>query len=999
MRRSATPDPFGTAALRSRVLAAWAASPARFREDANAEDELVHGAYRDRLVVELAQNAADAAARARVPGRLLLRLDGTTLTAANVGAPLDDAGVEGLSMLRASAKRDDDPVATVGRFGVGFAAVLAVTDAPAVLSRPGGVRWSRAEASAEAARLPGLADELGRRGGAVPVLRLPFPAGGAVPDGYDTVVSLLLRDAAATALVARLLAEVDDALLLALPALAEVAIDVDVEDDGARRTLTAAWSADDVVIADVGRRTRWRLARRTGQLDGGLLANRPVEERLRPYWAATVAVPVSDDGSPAAQPPSVSRVVHSPTPTDDRTALPALVIGSFPLDSARRRVAPGPLTEWLVGEVARAYASLAAGIGVPAVLDLVPGPLAAGELDAALHRAVVAELAATPLVPSADGASRLRPDEVVLVPELRSAANPAALAGVVGGLPAMSWWREEPLRRLGAREVPLAEVVDQLAGVARPPAGWLKLYAALDGADIDALAALPVPLSDGRVVRGARGVLLPTSGTDPGSLVPLGLRLAATEAVHPLLARLGAIEATPASVLRDPAVRAAVESAAEEDNEGRAGVVAALLDLVAAAGLGADEEPWLAATPLSDATGHAVAAGDLLLPDSPVLGLLDVDPAEHAVGADAVARWGPHLLRAVGVRDGFCVARDADVPLDGDCWHDLDAEDDWVNDVVADLPVQDLPPVLAELYAVRDLDLVRDDAWPDALALLAGDPTTRPALVEPAYAVLRDGSRRTVTPYTVWWLRTHARIGGRRLVQLCSADAEPLVRKLLAPLGLDLDAAVTRALLLPRTLADVDTGPLLDVLADSQVVLTAHDLGQVYAALESADPNSVTAPQRVRVPDGAGSRVVAAAEVVVADGPYWLQLGLPAVVPGGRGLADVLDVDLAADVVDGEPATFGTAVPVPRAVDLVLADPPDTYVEHDDLVVAGRSVDWWVDGSATVHASTPDGLARGLAWTARRWELRFLLAEALRDPSALPVLLAEQAYERPDPSR
>jgi hypothetical protein len=36
-------DPFGTAAVRERVLAAWSASPARFREDANAEEDLVRG--------------------------------------------------------------------------------------------------------------------------------------------------------------------------------------------------------------------------------------------------------------------------------------------------------------------------------------------------------------------------------------------------------------------------------------------------------------------------------------------------------------------------------------------------------------------------------------------------------------------------------------------------------------------------------------------------------------------------------------------------------------------------------------------------------------------------------------------------------------------------------------------------------------------------------------------------------------------------------------------
>ena len=70
-----TADPFGTAGHRERVLAMWTSAPVRFREDANAEEELALGGYRDRVVVELAQNAADAATRAGVSGRLLLRLD------------------------------------------------------------------------------------------------------------------------------------------------------------------------------------------------------------------------------------------------------------------------------------------------------------------------------------------------------------------------------------------------------------------------------------------------------------------------------------------------------------------------------------------------------------------------------------------------------------------------------------------------------------------------------------------------------------------------------------------------------------------------------------------------------------------------------------------------------------------------------------------------------------------------------------------------------------
>ncbi|WP_199700886.1 sacsin N-terminal ATP-binding-like domain-containing protein [Jiangella rhizosphaerae] len=296
-------DVFDTAALRERVLTAWSASPARFREDANAEEELARGSYRDRVVVELAQNAADAGARVGLPARLLLRLTGSTLLAANTGAPLDAAGVEGLSTLRASTKRDDD---TVGRFGVGFAAVLAVTDEPQVLTASGGgVRWSRAEARGVAASVPGLAAELARRGEAVPVLRLPFPAGGAVPEGYDTAVELPLRDADAVRLVRRLLAEVDDALLLALPWLGELVVDVDGDvrrlDAGAPERL-----ADGLAERRIGERI-WRLATRTGVAPDELLADRPFEERSRPGWSATVAVPVCGEAgvrAPAVLPPS-----------------------------------------------------------------------------------------------------------------------------------------------------------------------------------------------------------------------------------------------------------------------------------------------------------------------------------------------------------------------------------------------------------------------------------------------------------------------------------------------------------------------------------------------------------------------------------------------------------------------------------------------------------------------------------------------------------------------
>lgn len=1018
-------DPFGTAELRERVLAAWSASPARFREDANAEDELVRGAYRDRVIVELAQNAADAGVRAGQPTRLLLRLDGATLIAANTGAALDAAGVEGLSTLRASPKRDD---ASVGRFGVGFASVLAVTDEPAVLTAAGGVRWSAAAAldlvRRAAAEAPGLASELDRRGPAVPVLRLPFPAAGSrlghgLPAGYDTAVVLPLRDADAVRLVRRLLDEIDDTLLLALPNLAEVVVDV----DGA----VTHWHAEppvDVPLNDafwrvvhpsgsgegwttlqerrIGERT-WRLSSRAGVLAADVLADRPLEERSRPGWSVMVAVPVDAAGGPLPLPESMARVLHAPTPTDDQADVPALIIATLPLDSSRRRVAPGQLADHVVDEIGQAYASLVAsftaeptvsaeeGDGPPAsdVLGLVPAPIGLGAVDTAVRRAIRQALSATPFVPAAGGGV-LRPTEVNLIDGLAAAADPAALADVVAGLAAPDWSRDGMLRGLGATVTPLEDLVDELASLSLDAQGWRSLYDALDGADVEALAALPVPLADGRTVRGPRGLLLPGE-VDARLMVPFDLRVVAPDAVHPLLRRLGAVEASAAAVLRDPMVRAAVVAGPDADatDDDPQSMADAVLALVADSGLTVADEPWLGDLLLPDETGHLAAARDLLLPGSPLLAALDEDPAEHTVDPAVVERAGPATLRAVGVRDGLTTMREADVWLDGEVWHDLDDEDGWVASVIGAVD-GDEPPVVTEFVAVRDLDLIRDDAWGEVLGWLAADPETHAAVVTPALLMLSDGSRRSMPSYPAWWLREHARIDGFPLSRLCLASADRVTRTLLRPVELPVDDAFAAAVGVAGRIADVSGDVLLDRLADPELELSAVDLTEIYAALMDRDA-AVAPPDLVRVPDGRGTRIVAATEAVVCDGPHWLQLGIGEAIPGPVALADVLDVDLASEVFDAPLPADGDRRPVPEVVKAVLAGAPSHYLEHDDLRVGETPVAWWV-ADDVVHACTADGLARGLAWAARQWDRRWIVAEALRAPDSLPALLAEDAF-------
>ena len=96
--------------------------------------------------------------------------------------------------------------------------------------------------------------------------------------------------------------------------------------------------------------------------------------------------------------------MHAPTPTDEPLGLPALLLASFPLSPDRRHVAPGPLTDFLVERAADVYAGMLPGLAPgPGLLDLVPGPVGRGELDARLARAIVWRLPDVAFLPAAMG--------------------------------------------------------------------------------------------------------------------------------------------------------------------------------------------------------------------------------------------------------------------------------------------------------------------------------------------------------------------------------------------------------------------------------------------------------------------------------------------------------------------------------------------------------------------------------------------------------------------
>ena len=152
-----------------------------------------------------------------------------------------------------------------------------------------------------------------------------------------------------------------------------------------------------------------------------------------------------------------------------------------------------------------------------------------------------------------------------------------------------------------------------------------------------------------------------------------------------------------------------------------------------------------------------------------------------------------------------------------------------------------MPPVAAEVLAVRDLELVDPARWPQALDLLAAPPL-RAALVEPTRVLLADGRHADVPSYTAWWLRHHPVLGGHRPADVRVADADPLLAGLYDEADLPADPAVARALGVRTSLAELLAEPggadeLLDRLADPARPVTRAQLrpcGPALAAVAEA---------------------------------------------------------------------------------------------------------------------------------------------------------------------
>lgn len=202
--------------------------------------------YAGRELLELVQNAADAATEVALPGRVLVEVASGCLYVANSGQPFRSGGVTSLMTAHTSDKPTQKS-RMIGAKGLGFRAILNWTDTPMISSGSLEIGFSRRHAEAQVAQLarqsPKLAKKLSRSKTDRPPL-LVFPAVGidleanldpgtaTVLDhvralrgaGYDTVVAVPFRDGVAAEKAIDQAREFEATFLLFVQSLREIRI-------------------------------------------------------------------------------------------------------------------------------------------------------------------------------------------------------------------------------------------------------------------------------------------------------------------------------------------------------------------------------------------------------------------------------------------------------------------------------------------------------------------------------------------------------------------------------------------------------------------------------------------------------------------------------------------------------------------------------------------------------------------------------------------------------
>lgn len=315
----------------------------RLLEDVEHEAKILETGYRQRQVIELIQNGADALLGSS-GGRIEVLVTEDCLIVANEGEPLDEHGLEALMYFSLSAKKGKE----IGRLGVGFKSVLEVTTRPFILS-------TTISLSFDEERTRSFLDaSLGRVHERVPVMRIaevvdPLSVAAEFPEVHpylewaSTIVVLPLDRHE----VDWVHESIDPSIfpkefLLFSPHVGSVSFRDDVA--GTAWTLGLRHVDGDMVVSeDDESPSRWRLATSTVQLseaarhDGG---SRFERDEVDLAWALPL-----DDGQ--------TREVWAFFPVAGvGTPLPGILNSAWKLSEDRSNVVQGAFNEFLIERAA-----------------------------------------------------------------------------------------------------------------------------------------------------------------------------------------------------------------------------------------------------------------------------------------------------------------------------------------------------------------------------------------------------------------------------------------------------------------------------------------------------------------------------------------------------------------------------------------------------------------------------------------------------------------------
>ncbi|MDE0615349.1 MAG: DEAD/DEAH box helicase [bacterium] len=397
----------------SRTLKSYRAQPNRIAEDANVEHDTAYGGYQHRQLFELVQNSADALWQSapaeeasddrQLPSRGQIRVHLTKdfLYCADNGEPIDSNGVTALMFSHLSPKRSTNQI---GTFGLGFKAVLGVSDSPEFFSRSGSFRFDRAN-SRERIRavVPDAAD--------CPALRLPEPIDPEECWNQDdtlcelmgwagNIVRLPLRPGAHDDLLQQLI-EFPTEFLLFVPHVEALAI---TDDSGEINRVLELESVDnEYLLADSGVISQWKLFQVSHVLSNDArvdLGHGDSREEVPIWWAAPVD--------------QLARPGHfwAFFPTSTPSLVPGILNAPWKTNQDRQNLLSGVYNEELIEAashlIAEALTQLSTEEDPARHLDALPRRHEASDPEQAdlLRAHLFDSLRGRPIVPDQDGKLR-----------------------------------------------------------------------------------------------------------------------------------------------------------------------------------------------------------------------------------------------------------------------------------------------------------------------------------------------------------------------------------------------------------------------------------------------------------------------------------------------------------------------------------------------------------------------------------------------------------------